>query len=921
VTANYDLPDVVEKRTRFFDGQFLQDQDFVDEQKYHLDRQRRHNRLLHVSGVAEGLTVATPGANRVTVSPGTAIDSDGRQLALAETATVDLPGERFNDKQGIDLYAAYQESAEDRQTGQGSEDFTRWLERPQLLAVPPGDSYAASTPPVLLAKLALDGAGRVTVDEAARSYSGVRLPGRAADPPALRTAPTGEVTLSGRLTVGGSVTVTADTRTVGGWWEALRFDQAEHSAITHPAGGLLFGLHGDRNFYFSDIRNPQADRHVVTIEADTGSVGIGTAPAERLHVSGGKLRLDGNQQVVFADGDTSNNLKLQLWSGYGLGINGGTLFYAANGLHSWRDDKGANERMALSTAADGGLTVRGTGTSSFAGPLQLRRDASAQVSGSWPFLELYQDEWSPARMSDVYPGIRFRHHNHFETTLETRPGAFHLLTGQKRDDYADLWFRRAYATGLSVGTQTTLAPVDVQDAKRSGTHPTSVRGLYVTGDFGDGSGGVEFRHSNATQGIGFGANSIYAAGSNTDQHLNLLPKGSAGVGIGTTKPRAKLDVTGGKIQLDGNQQLVFSDSDTTNNLKLQLWSGYGLGINPGALFYAANGRHSWRDNNGANERMALTTAANGGLTVSGTGPSTFAGNVGIATTNPTSDLQIGDFAARDRYLALKVEGGNAYRSGIKMWAWKENYGYSIQFDERTASPTGLHVKWHDGDADGKTLLFVQPAGNVGVGTTAPQAGLHVNGDIRARDIYATGRFYFEPASNWGTEGGGPRNFWYFRRDNWNLNDLRPGAVSVHASGIAYPSDARLKEQVCEIPSALDRICRLRGVHFTWNADGLRHLARDIEATTTVGPDATQEENEQLWRELREQRYRRLGGRSIGLLAQEVEQVAPELVVSDDEGFKHIDYSRLTAVLVQAVKEQQALIGDLAERLGTIERGA
>ena len=112
---------------------------------------------------------------------------------------------------------------------------------------------------------------------------------------------------------------------------------------------------------------------------------------------------------------------------------------------------------------------------------------------------------------------------------------------------------------------------------------------------------------------------------------NLLTTGS--VGIGTVTPGAKLQVSAGNIQLDGNQKIFFSDTDTTNNLKLQLWSGYGLGINGSTLFYAANGQHSWRDNAGANERMLLTTGADGGLTVKGTGVSSFVGNVGIGTTS------------------------------------------------------------------------------------------------------------------------------------------------------------------------------------------------------------------------------------------------------------------------------------------------
>ena len=55
-----------------FDGQFLKEQDFIDEQRYHLDRQRRLTRLVLGAGVLEGLEVApVSNAPRVKVAKGT----------------------------------------------------------------------------------------------------------------------------------------------------------------------------------------------------------------------------------------------------------------------------------------------------------------------------------------------------------------------------------------------------------------------------------------------------------------------------------------------------------------------------------------------------------------------------------------------------------------------------------------------------------------------------------------------------------------------------------------------------------------------------------------------------------------------------------------------------------------------------------
>lgn len=75
-------------------------------------------------------------------------------------------------------------------------------------------------------------------------------------------------------------------------------------------------------------------------------------------------------------------------------------------------------------------------------------------------------------------------------------------------------------------TATPIAKLDIAQAPRSGAQPAAVKGLYITGDFGPDADGVEFRHSNGSQGIGFGYNTIYATGGNTDQNLQLKPKGA-----------------------------------------------------------------------------------------------------------------------------------------------------------------------------------------------------------------------------------------------------------------------------------------------------------------------------------------------------------------------------------------------------------
>lgn len=60
-------------------------------------------------------------------------------------------------------------------------------------------------------------------------------------------------------------------------------------------------------------------------------------------------------------------------------------------------------------------------------------------------------------------------------------------------------------------------------------------------------------------------------------------------------------------------------------------------------------------------------------------------------------------------------------------------------------------------------------------------------------------------------------------------------------------------------------------------------------------------------------------RQTGVIAQEVEEVLPEIVQTDAEGIKSLDYSKLTPLLIEAVKEQQSYIEDLENRLSVLEK--
>ena len=109
----------------------------------------------------------------------------------------------------------------------------------------------------------------------------------------------------------------------------------------------------------------------------------------------------------------------------------------------------------------------------------------------------------------------------------------------------------------------------------------------------------------------------------------------------------------------------------------------------------------------------------------------------------------------------------------------------------------------------------------------------------------------------------------------------------YTGSIGACSDARYKTNIREMYGSLDKVTRLRGVTYKWKQSEF--------------PELKFSDNNQ-----------------VGLIAQDVQEIIPEIVSEDDKGYLNIDYAKLTSVLVGAIKEQQKQIETLSRRVDELE---
>jgi hypothetical protein len=154
-------------------------------------------------------------------------------------------------------------------------------------------------------------------------------------------------------------------------------------------------------------------------------------------------------------------------------------------------------------------------------------------------------------------------------------------------------------------------------------------------------------------------------------------------------------------------------------------------------------------------------------------------------------------------------------------------------------------------------------------------------DINYRSNFS--RFFSGTTEHARLSGLNNQNNWVANGSNGRLGVSRTdpgytldvnGTIRATADVIAY-SDERVKENIKTIDKSLEKVNQLRGVEFN-----------------KIGEDK----------------------KSIGVIAQEIEKVIPEVVYEDQDGMKSVAYGNITGVLIEAIKELKAEVEELKKQI-------
>ncbi|MGI4875558.1 MAG: tail fiber domain-containing protein [Janthinobacterium lividum] len=385
-----------------------------------------------------------------------------------------------------------------------------------------------------------------------------------------------------------------------------------------------------------------------------------------------------------------------------------------------------------------------------------------------------------------------------------------------------------------------------------------------------------------------------------------------------------LTKTGNNIALGGTLTGATTIAQAGNNFSLT-GGNVGIGISgptqalevAGQVF-SNTGGFRFPDNTVQTTAAATTTAGNGltktgsNVTLGGTlsGATTIAqggnafsltgGNVGIGTSSPATTL---DVRTTDGSAALTV-GSTGNTDGA---LYLGNPSHGLKRNYSAGNDVGLYTTaanlYLSANGTSTSQFVLLNNGNVGIGT-APGAKLHVAGTVK---IDGTNTLEFGAGISGKETNAGKIGYHAFSGDALDIIGAGTAANGnrlirfycengasfngqVNAPGFYNSSDARFKINIRPLGGALASVLALRGVRYEWNALGVAHGGR-------------------------------AGAGQVGLIAQEIEKIYPELVSTGPDGYKAVNYAQLTPVLIEALKEQQAQIEALKQQNATLKAEA
>jgi hypothetical protein len=292
---------------------------------------------------------------------------------------------------------------------------------------------------------------------------------------------------------------------------------------------------------------------------------------------------------------------------------------------------------------------------------------------------------------------------------------------------------------------------------------------------------------------------------------------------------------------------------------------------------------------------------------------------GIGTTAPVNKFQV-ETTTADPAISGNAANGNLRLSGTSGTSHVLDFGLSS-----SSTYSWLQSRSRTNYGTNFNLILNPNGGNVGIGATTPLDRIVIGAAVAIHDgghkVIGLGHgigngalvagfpaeIRLDPALgllSFGTTatstalGATPimtQRMVITSNGNVGIGTITP-TVRLHVNGdiiansIAGSSDSRFKTNVRPVTNALDKVKALQGVYFNWNQEAFP--ARDF-------PNQN----------------------AIGFIAQEVEKVLPEVVQTEKtaEGYKAVQYDKVVALLVEAIKEQQQQIDVLKQQIRRLKR--